>query len=104
MAAGLIDFNGRDRRRDLLDQRQILFPVSFVGAINKFLQRRTAEPSCFPGSHCSVSSVILQFFVNKRLHKFASLIVSTFISKHFRTLTPSYFSQISPIGLHKNIM
>ena len=51
MPVFLVNLDGGDRGRNLLDQCQSFFPVSLIGPIDHILQSRTSQSSGIPGCH-----------------------------------------------------
>ena len=87
MAALFIDLDGRDRGRDLLDQGQLLFPVTVIGPVDQIFQRGTTKAPGFPCSHsCSLSSI--QIF-SSDLHKF---FMSTICLPHACPALPDFMA------------
>ena len=53
MAVLLINFDRCDRGWDFLDQCQMIFPVTFIGSVDKFLQCGATQSAGVPGWHYS---------------------------------------------------
>ena len=58
MARLFLNVDGRDRRRNLLNQGKPLFPIVFNCLVDQLLQRRTPEPSRFPRRHNPLSVLV----------------------------------------------
>ena len=69
MARLLVDIDGGDGGRHLLDQGQLLLPVDFICLIDHVLEDRSPEAPGFPCGHSSTLSEMQQKLLNQALTK-----------------------------------